>query len=47
MVRDPAILAAVRPGPDGTLPLGEPVLARLVQASIADRTVLFELTARA
>ena len=47
MVRDPAILAAVRPGPDGTLPLGEPVVARLVTASVADRSVLFELTGQA
>ncbi|HEY0117282.1 MAG TPA: RNB domain-containing ribonuclease [Cellulomonas sp.] len=44
MVRDPAILAAVRPGPDGALPVGEPVVARLVQASVAERAVLFELT---
>jgi exoribonuclease R len=47
MVRDPAILAKVRPGPDGTLPLGESVVARLVEASVADRSVLFELTGQA
>lgn len=46
MVRDPAVQAAVRPGPDGALPVGEPVLARLVEASIADRRVLFELAGR-
>ena len=46
MVRDPAILAAVRPGPDGELPLGEPVLVRLVEASVPDRSVLFELAGR-
>ncbi len=47
MVRDPAILAKVRPGPDGALPLGEAVVARLVEASVADRSVLFELLAQA
>ena len=46
MVSDPALLAAVRPGPDGELPLGEPVLVRLVEASVADRSVLFELAGR-
>ena len=44
MVREPAILAKVRPGPDGALPLGRDVLARLVEASVVDRSVLFELT---
>ena len=44
MVRDPAILAKVRPGPDGALPLGEVVTARLIEASVARRAVLFELT---
>lgn len=43
MVSDPAVLAAVRPGPGGALPVGEPVLARLVEASVANRSVLFEL----
>jgi exoribonuclease R len=47
MVRDPAILAKVRPGPDGALPVGEAVEARLVEASVADRSVLFELTGQA
>ncbi len=46
MVRDPAILAAVRPGADGVLPLGEPVLVRLVEASLTNRSVLFELAGR-
>lgn len=43
VVRDPAVRAAVRPGPDGELPVGEPVLARLVAASVDDRAVLFEV----
>lgn len=46
MVSDPAVLAAIRPGPDGALPVGEPVTARLVEASVAERSVLFELTGR-
>ncbi len=43
MVRDPAILAKVRPGPDGDLPIGRTVLARLVEASVVNRSVLFEI----
>jgi len=47
MVRDPAIVAKVRPGPDGELPVGEAVTARLVEASIQNRSVLFELARQA
>jgi exoribonuclease R len=47
MVSDPAVRAAMRPGPDGAMPLGKPVLARLVEASVAQRSVLFELAGRA
>jgi len=33
----------VRPGPDGALPVGRSVVTRLVEASVDDRRVLFEL----
>ncbi len=44
VVQRPAVRAAARPGPDGALPLGKAVRARLVTASVAARSVLFELT---
>lgn len=43
VVQDPAVRAAARPGPDGALPVGKPVRARLVTASVEARSVLFEL----
>jgi len=43
VVRSPAVRAAVRPGPDGALPVGRSVVTRLVEASVDDRRVLFEL----
>jgi exoribonuclease R len=46
MVREPAIVAKTRPGPDGAFPVGEAVQARLVEASIPHRSVLFELLAQ-
>ncbi len=43
VVRDPAVRAKVKPGPDGALHLGKPMLARLVEASVDSRSVLFEV----
>jgi exoribonuclease R len=43
VVAEPAVRAPVRPSPDGVLPVGRPVVSRLVSASVEERRVLFEL----